>query len=145
MSFYWFIIIYLYHFNHCFTTMTMSECNKRKKQLQICVNFERRFKRWCWLCNPAVLRLGVPQLGGPKPKRPGHSSFLLFIKTQITNIAQLPSRNTSGLVEIYSLWMLVPVDWLGLCSSCIWAMYGVYWVHKTFGAQLQPYQIPSES
>lgn len=26
----------------------------------------------------------------PEPKRPGHTSFLLFIKSQITNIALFP-------------------------------------------------------
>lgn len=59
---------------------------------------------------------------------PGHSSFLLFIKTQITNIAQLPlliPPDTQRFILCgYCCQCLYRKRPTLICSSSIWAMYG---------------------
>lgn len=101
-----------------------SDVFKRYQQKRV-----RRFKNDVDLAANTVSELHSP---GPEPKRPGHTSFLLFIKTQITNITLFPLLILLEPEQIYSLWMLLPTtDWDSsvkdqhfINSSCVWAMYG---------------------
>lgn len=101
-----------------------SDVFKRYQQKRV-----RGFKNDVGLATNTVSELHSP---GPEPKRPGHTSFLLFIKTQITNITLFPLLILLEPEEIYSSWMLLPTtEWDSsvkdqhfINSSCVWAMYG---------------------
>lgn len=101
-----------------------SDVFKRYQQKRV-----RRFKNDVDLAANTVSELRSSR---PEPKRPGHTSFLLFIKTQITNITLFPLLILLEPAQIYSSWMLLPTtDWDSSVKdqhfinfACVWAMYG---------------------